>query len=309
MRLLITGAWQQAEEVFPQIIELGHEIVFMEQESGELPCDCAWPEGVVCNGLFLNHPIQDFSALRYVQLTSAGLERISMDYCRSHDVEVHNARGVYSIPMAEHAICGVLQLYREARAFRDSQCSHYWEKRRNLKELYGKTVVVIGCGSVGTECAIRFKAFGCTVVGIDATPRIDSSYDAMVDVTELDSWLSRADVVVVAVPLSEQTSGLIDRGRLAQLRQGTVLVNISRGAVVDESALAEALLHNVGGAVLDVFEDEPLAAYSPLWDMSNVLITPHNSFVGDGNQVRLNSVVLDNLRSYIGSQDMKAGVE
>ena len=167
MNLLITGAWQEAREHFDEIKALGHSIVFMQQEKDVLPCDSGWVEGTICNGLFLHHPIDAFPNLRFIQLTSAGFDRVDMDYVQSHGIEIHSARGVYSIPMAEFALCGVLRLYKQTRFFEENRRAHRWEKHRGLRELFGKTVVIVGCGSVGTECAKRFSAFGCRVIGAD----------------------------------------------------------------------------------------------------------------------------------------------
>lgn len=111
--------------------------------------------------------IEKFKNLRYIQLTSAGYDRVPLDYVKEHQIEIHNARGVYSIPMAEFAISGVLQLYKQARFFDNNQKNHQWIKHRGLLELNEKTVCIVGCGSVGTECAKHFAAFGCQVVGID----------------------------------------------------------------------------------------------------------------------------------------------
>ena len=294
MNLLITGAWQQAAEHFEEIREMGHEIVFMQQEKDDLPCDPTWVEGIICNGLFLSHPIDRFTNLRYIQLTSAGFDRVPMDYVQEHNIEIHNARGVYSIPMAEFVVAGVLSLYKELGEFRDQQKEHRWEKRRGLRELAGRTVVIVGCGSVGRECAKRFRAFGCKVVGLDLVVREDEHFDCILPLPELDGQLKQAAVVVLTVPLTEQTKGLIDKKRLGLIHG--VLVNISRGAVVEQKALEVW----DGEAVLDVFEDEPLDESSPLWRKDKFIVTPHNSFIGASNTQRLSNVIISNLRAIDG---------
>ena len=297
MNLLVTGAWGAAEEYISELEHYGHSVVFMQEERNELPCCYDWVEGVVCNGLFLSHPIKNFKNLRYIQLTSAGYDRVPMDYVIEHNIEIHNAGGVYSIPMAEFAMCGVLQLYKQSRFFYQNQNKSKWEKHRELLELYGKKVVIVGCGSVGTECAKRFSAFGCNVLGVDLYPREDKNYNKMVAIDLFDSVIPDADIVLLTLPLNDQTYHLIDEERLRKLKKNAVLVNISRGAVIDTEALTQCL-PNISGAVLDVFEDEPLPQNNTLWDMENVIITPHNSFVGDGNQVRLYNLILKNINKY-----------
>ena len=294
MNLLITGAWNDGKNYIDEIKAMGHQVVFMQYEKDALPCAYDWVEGVVCNGLFLSHPIENFPNLRYIQLTSAGFDRVDMDYVAAHGIEIHNARGVYSIPMAEFALCGVLQLYKQAAFFRENQRQHLWEKHRGLSELCGKQVLIVGCGSVGNECAKRFAAFDCRVTGVDLFPREDSLYKAILPLERVNEALKLADVIVLTLPLTEQTKHLINDERLGLLKPTAVLVNIARGAIVDTEALLRHINH-LGGAVLDVFEEEPLPESSPLWDKKNIILTPHNSFVGEGNVIRLKEIVLSHL--------------
>lgn len=293
MKLLVTGAWEQAVESLEQL-KKKHEIVFMQWEKDSLPCEYEWVEGIIGNGIFLTHPIEKFKNLRYIQLTSVGYDRVPMDYIKEHHIEIHNARGVYSIPMAEFAIAGVLQLYKQARFFSDNQKKHQWVKHRGLLELNGKNVCIVGCGSVGTECAKRFVAFGCHVLGIDICPRKDQYYQEILQLNMLDNVLPQMDIIVLTLPLTEDTHYLMNDCRFKQLKDNAVIVNIARGGIVDTEALIEHL-PRMGGAVLDVFEEEPLAEESIVWEMENVIITPHNSFVGDGNKERLNNIILKNL--------------
>lgn len=296
MNLLVTGAWADARAYLSELEARGHRIAFLQQEKDALPCDPAWVEGVICNGLFLHHPLADFSALRYVQLTSAGFDRVDLTELERRGVTVRNARGVYSAPMAEFAVAGVLALCKQLRFFDRCQQARRWEKHRGLLELGRRTVTVLGCGSVGTECAKRFAAFGCRVLGVDLYPRQDAAFAAVYPLERLDSLLPETDVLVLTLPLTAQTRGLMNAERFALLRRGALLVNIARGPVVEEAALLEALrADRLGGAVLDVFETEPLAADSPLWAMERVLLTPHNSFVGEGNGERLSRLILENL--------------
>lgn len=290
MKLLITGAWQGAGAHMEQLRKMGHEILFMQQEKDALPCEPGWVEGVVCNGLFLWHPIEKFVNLKYIQLTSAGFDRVPMDYVKAHGIEIRNARGVYSIPMAEFALAGVLQLYKRMDYFAENQKRHRWEKHRGLLELSGKTVCVVGCGDVGTECAKRFQAFGCRVLGVNRTVADNGYFDRILPLAQLNAVLPEADAVILSIALTEETKHLMDAERLALLKKTAVVVNISRGAVIDPDALLAAM-PNIGGAVLDVFEEEPLGEDSPLWELDRVIVTPHNSFVGDNNAQRLWNVI------------------
>ena len=298
MKLLVTGAWKCTQEQLNTLETMGHSVVFMQNEKDPLPCPYEEVDGVICNGLFLHHSIEKFSSLRYIQLTSAGFDRVPMDYVQTHGIAICNARGVYSIPMAEFAISGVLQLYKQSCFFLERQKERAWEKHRGVLELYGKTVCIVGCGSVGTECAKRFKAFGCRVFGVDLFPREDAAYEKMDALSELDEALASADVTVLTLPLTEETRYMMNEQRFGKMKKGSILVNIARGAVVEEKALQKALDEKLFGAILDVFEEEPLSTDNPLWEKENVIITPHNSFVSDGNGDRLYQVIIGNLEGH-----------
>ncbi len=300
MNLLITGAFSCTEQQLDSIKALGHNIVFLQQEKDQLPCDYSWVEGIIGNGIFLYHPIEKFSSLKFIQLTSAGFDRVPMEYVREKGIKIFNARGVYSVPMAEYAVAGVLSLYKKLEFFFGNQKQHKWEKHRGVMELFGKTVLIVGAGNVGSECAKRFSAFGCKVYGADIVPVENENFIKVFSISELDTALKTADVVVLTLPLTKETKGLFNKSKFDLMKKGAVFVNIARGAIADTNDLTRALTKNLGGAVLDVFETEPLEENSLLWDMENVIITPHNSFVGEGNKKRLFDVVVSNIKNLKG---------
>lgn len=297
MNILVTGAWQGYQACKEELHIAGHETMFLQWEKDPLPVEPEWVEGIIGNGIFLSHPIEEFTNLKYIQLTSAGFDRVPMKYVKEHNIIINNARGVYSIPMAEYAIGGVLQLYKHFPSFADSQRKHEWNKIRTVREINQSTVCIVGCGNVGTECAKRFKVFGATVVGVDLYPRKDENYHSMTGLNNFDKVLGDSDIIVMTVPFTEETDKLMNRNRMMLLKDGAVLVNMARGGVMDYEAFVA--LKQEGKdilAVFDVFKQEPLDKSSPLWDMEGVIITPHNSFIGNENQKRLNRVILNNLK-------------
>lgn len=296
MNLLITGAWRHTPEQLKTLEELGHTVTFMQYENDPLPVAYEQIEGVIGNGLFLHHPIEKFVNLKYIQLTSAGLDRVPIDYVKEHHIKLFNAKDVYSIPMAEFALSSVLQIYKQFAFFHDNQQNHLWQKQRNLLELHGKTICILGCGNVGTECAKRFRAFGCHVIGIDKIVRESKVFDQILPPTALKDVVQEAHVLLVTVALTAETNALINAELLSHIKRDCVVVNLSRGAIIDTNALLDAVQNERIFAVLDVFEEEPLPADHPLWNMKNVIITPHNSFVGDGNAARLWAVIYGNLK-------------
>ena len=297
MKLLLTGAYQYDEEQIEYLRSLGNEIVFVQDERIPIPFDVADIEGVICNGLFLYTPIERFESLRYIQLTAAGLDRVPLDYIRDHGIRLYNARGVYSVPMAEFVLGGILQFYKQASFFYENRLAHRWEKHRGLEELAGKKALIVGCGSIGTEIAKRLRAFDCRVTGIDPFVRTNDAFDSLLPSDRLEEALTESDIVVLTLPLTEDNRRFFDKEKLALMKREALLVNVARGALVNERDLIDALRNNtIGGAVLDVFEEEPLSETSPLWELDNVILTPHNSFVGNHNRQRMFEVFVNHLK-------------
>ncbi len=299
MKLLLTGAFNYSDEQLSQIQSLGYEITFIKDERVPLQIDVSEIEAVVCNGLFLYNDISQYKSLKFIQVTSAGLDRVPLDYINEHGIKLFNARGVYSIPMAEWVVLKILEIYKKSKHFYEAQFEHKWDKQRDLLELTGKTASIIGFGDVGTEIARRLKAFGVDIIGVDIKPIHSEFIDEYYEVRNIDSALSKSDIVILTLPLTEETRHLINREKIACMKESAVLVNVARGGVIDENALMQAV--NQGkllGVALDVFEEEPLPADSALWDMEKVIVTPHNSFVSDKVGERTFQVIVNNLKDY-----------
>jgi phosphoglycerate dehydrogenase-like enzyme len=271
----------------------------LQDERYETDMDVSGFEGVICNSLFVNNDISKFKSLEYIQLTSAGTDRVPMEKITAEGITLHTARGVYSIPMAEWAVCKALDFYKGTAFFSDNQKNKKWDKNRNLRELNGKTVCIVGFGSIGTECGKRFSAFGCNVTAVDIFP-VESEYvSEYFEVSKLKEAFKNADIVILTLPLTSITKGIIGKDELNSMKEGSLLINIARGGLIDESALIEALKSEKIYAALDVFEAEPLSEASPLWEMPNALISPHNSFVSEGNDGRLKGLIFSNLETFV----------
>ncbi len=293
MNILVTSAFQLNSEELAALEAAGHKVFLHPDERASVEQPERY-EAVVCNGLFLYNSIERFTNLRLIQLTSAGLDRVPLDYIRAHSIELHNAAGVYSVPMAEFAVCGILQMYKQSRFFAANQAQHKWEKHCGLLELSGKHVCILGCGDVGREIAKRLKAFGCRITGVNRTVREIPYFEEILPLDKLPDAASACDILICCIALTPETRGIVSKEVFDRLPADVIFVNIARGALADEAALT-AWLQSGGHAVLDVFEEEPLPESSPLWDMENVILTPHNSFVGDRNRARLWETIKENL--------------
>lgn len=300
MRILLTGAFQYNEEQLKTIEDLGAKVFFLQQEKDELPLQASEIDAIVCNGIFLYHKLEDFSSLKYIQLTSAGFDRVPLDEIKKRNIIINNARGVYSIPMAEWALARILERYKHLTTFNGNQKQSVWVKDRNLREINGTSVAIVGAGNIGQEVAKRLSAFGTHITGYDVFLGDRQYFEDVHHVDALRSEIQKYDIVVLTAPLTDETKHMISGNILESMKKDAILVNIARGGLVDTSDLINVLRKRTDiYAALDVFEEEPLPNSSPLWQMDNVAVSPHNSFVSNGNNERMFSVIFNNLKQYL----------
>lgn len=221
-------------------------------------------------------------ALRWVQASSTGVDGfLKLPGFGDSDVILTNARGTHAAPLAEHALAMIFAFTRGIKTYVLHQQAHRWSREVRasgaLVELTGSTLGIVGFGSVGQALAKRAAAFGMHIHAVDLLSQDPVDYVERTGAEDdLDALLAASDYVVITVPLTAKTRGMISAARLARMKPSAILVGISRGGVIDEPALIAALHEGrIAAAALDVFEEEPLPTDSPLWDMDNVLITPH----------------------------------
>ena len=252
--------------------------------------------------------------LRWLSSVAAGLDEIITPALLGRGVAITNASGVHGPNIAEHVMAMMLMFTRGMPRLFRAQLARRWE--RDLKsrsdgpgELTGKTLLIVGLGRIGEAIALRARPFGVRIVGLKRDPsnRHDDgvNVDELLGLDALDDALPRADHVCVTVPLTRETHHLMDARRIARLRAGAYLYNISRGAVIDEPALVDALrAGKLAGAGLDVFEEEPLPATSPLWEMETVILTPHVSGVTPLYYQRTAALFAENLDRFLSGQPL-----
>jgi phosphoglycerate dehydrogenase-like enzyme len=239
--------------------------------------------------------VAEAPALKWLQLPSAGSDGW---LTLRPDVVLTKCSGVFGIPIAEWVMAGMLMLTRNLHLYRDQQPQALWKERPGAVEIFGSTVGIVGLGDIGREVAVRAKAFGCRVLGTRRTAGGAVPYvDALLP---LDELLPQVDFLVMSIPGTAETRGLISAERLAKLRRGAYLINVGRGNTIDEDAMIAALQSgHLAGAALDVTTVEPLPASSPLWQMEQVIIAPHasgRSPIANGN--RRTAIFCENLRRY-----------
>ncbi|MEL6451974.1 MAG: D-2-hydroxyacid dehydrogenase [Pseudomonadota bacterium] len=220
-----------------------------------------------------------------------------------------NAAGVAAGMMAEYVLGGFLHFTLDVPGLQADKAARVW-RARTVRPLDGQTLLIVGLGQTGQALAARAQAFGMTVLGTRARPAPMPNVDAVHAAAALDDLLPQADFVAVCTPLTTATRGLIGTGQIAAMKDGAILADVSRGGVVDQTALHAALAAGrLGGAVLDVFEVEPLPADSPLWALDNVILSPHCSSVYDGWADASFDLFLDNLNRWQAGQPLRNVVD
>jgi phosphoglycerate dehydrogenase-like enzyme len=242
-------------------------------------------------------------SLRWFQTAAAGYDGPVFAELAGRGVRISNSHA-NSIPIAEYVIRAVLDHFQGAPKWRDNQHSRLWTTH-DFREVHGSTWLVIGLGGIGSAVAVRARAFGATVVGCRRSATGEEPVDTMVAPSDLPEVAGSADVVVVAAPANQATRHLVDAGFLSAMKAGSVLVNVARGSIVDEDALAAALdLGTPELAVLDVFAAEPLPGDHRLWTHPSVVVTPHNAALGLGRYGRQTDLFVENLDRYLAGKDL-----
>lgn len=300
MKLLVTGSLGATEKDLEALAALGHEIVLHPDE--RVPVEHPEQfEGAVCNSIFHYTTHEGFTHLKYLQITSAGYDRVPMEWVRKRGITLHNADGVYSPAMAEWTVMRILELLKHVpQGFRNQLAARH-KKDWKWQELTGKNVLLAGFGAYGREVAKRLRPFGARLTVVNRSRKEDPNVDEFCTLDKFPELLPQADILILALAHSPQTHHILDDAALMSMKPGSYLVNAARGGLIDESALLRALREGpLAGAALDVYETEPLAPESPLWTLENVLLSPHNSFVGDHDHERMMQVVIRNLKAFQG---------
>ena len=245
--------------------------------------------------------------VRWIQASSAGIGQYVKRYgydTRLPQTAFTTASGIHARPLAEFCVMAMLMHYKGLLSMLKNQQQAHWERYAGT-DLEGRTLGIVGLGRIGTQVARMGCDLGMTVIGTNATPPAPC-VERFYQPEELPEMLPQVDVLVLSVPHTPKTEKMIGARELAHLKPGAYLINIARGAVVDEPALIEALQSgHLSGAALDVFAEEPLPASSPLWGLENVLISPHSASTSDRENQRLVDLFCDNLRRFIDGEALR----
>ena len=281
---------------------------------GRVPAELAGTYEVV-HGMPKPGDLKAFTGMKWFCGSFAGVDAYLDDALYpSPEVMLSNSSGTYGVTIAEHLIMVTLMLLRHAPAYLHHADAHRWGPVMPMHSLIGSTITVLGTGDIGTEFARRAKAMGAKAIrGVRRTKKAaDPAFDGVFTHEELDSLLPDTDILVMALPSTADTVGILSRDRIALLPETAYVINVGRGTAIDQSALVEALnAGKLAGAALDVFEKEPIPAGDPVWDAKNLLITPHISGQMSLGYTRDKNVALfcEDLENYAAGRPLKRYVD
>jgi phosphoglycerate dehydrogenase-like enzyme len=311
------GMWNLPRELVSKLAaEVAHVEVMSPATREE--AEALLPEADVVLGYIVRPAnLSRARRLRWIHATSAGVTGVLFPELVESPVVLTNGRGLHADAMAEHALAMMLAFARKLHVARDAQRarewtqSSAWEEPPGIDSLVGATLGLVGLGAVGSAIAVRAKALGMRVLAVRRRPAADPApADEQWPVSRLEELLPRVDWLVLAAPHTPVTERMIGAWELSLMKQSARLMNLGRGALVDESALIEALrTRRIAGAALDVFEAEPLPRTSPLWEIPDVIVTPHTSGLGPRLWERAMEQFAANLRRFIAGEPLENVVD
>jgi phosphoglycerate dehydrogenase-like enzyme len=286
---------EQIQEVAPEWeIIAGKDISVWQDELPNAEIIVGWKKEME-NSLEIN------SKLKWVQTWSAGVNSLPLARFEDNGVTLTSASGVHAYPISETIIALMLGLTRKIHTYVRNQQTKTWHHGDIKLEMHHKTVGIVGVGAIGKETAKIAKAFGMKVLGVRHSGKSDEYVDSMYTPLQLDQMLPQCDYVIVTLPLTKETYHLFTKEQFSLMKESAFFINIGRGNIVNEEDLISALVQGeIAGAGLDVFETEPLLKNSPLWEMENVILTPHTAGSTEYYDQRvIEDIFIPNLKQYI----------
>ncbi|MBU5426295.1 phosphoglycerate dehydrogenase [Tissierella pigra] len=303
MKALIT--FKYAEEEIKKLEKLGYDIIFRDERDLIFSDNIKDIDLIVCFNPFNKIDISLFPNLKWIQLSSAGINHVPIDKILSQNIILTNNRGGYSIPIAEWIVLKILEMIKNTKEFYNKQNKKTWKIDTSLMELQGKTIGFIGTGSIASEAAKRLEPFDVNIIGINSSGKEAEHFHQTFSIEKIYDVVPKCDFLVIATPYTEKTHHLMDESVFSHIKDGTYLINIARGSIIDEKVLIENLKSGkIKKAALDVFEVEPLPENNPLWEMENVIISPHNSWVSEMNNNKRYEIVYKNMEKYINGEKL-----
>jgi phosphoglycerate dehydrogenase-like enzyme len=310
MEIKALFTYDYGKEKMDSIRKLGYDITIIHEKQVEFSEEIKETEVLVCYNPFNTLDISKLNKLKWIQLSSIGIDQLPSAAFKNPCLKVTNNRGGYSIPMGEWIVLNTLQMLKHSKKLFEQQRNKKWKMDTGILEIYKKTIGFIGTGSIAIEAAKRFQGFGVKILGVNTNGRAVQYFDKCYSTQEVDEMLSICDVVVITIPSTKETYRLIDKSRLLAMKDGVFIINVARGNVIDEDELIKNLkTGKIASAALDVFDEEPLEKDSPLWKMDNIIISPHNSWISEMKNERRFEGIYENMKRYADHERLQNVVD
>lgn len=296
MRVLFTTNY--GEEKFNKLRELGYEVFYYPENRIENNEEVNSVDVLVTYDPFKRLDISQMENLKYIQLTSIGVDQLPKEEIAKRNIKIANNKGGYSIPIGEWIVLYILQIYKNSKKLFKQQQDKTWKMDMSIDEIYGKKIGFIGTGTIALEAAKRLKTFGVEMWGLNTEGTNKKYLDKCFSRDEIDEVLKNCDVIVCTMPATSETIGMMNKDKFDLMKENSVFINVGRGNVVNEQDLIDSI-SKFRGVALDVFENEPLDKENKLWEFENVIITPHNSWASSRNDERTFNTVYNNLKHYL----------
>lgn len=285
---------------FEKIEELGYEVEFIDERTFKLSETAKCADVLVCYNPFDDLDIAELSSLKLLQLSSVGIDQAPLEYLEKNNIVLSHNKGGYSIPMGEWIVLKILEHIKHTKTLVENQKNHKWHMDFSIQELFGKTIGFIGTGTIAQEAAKRLSGFEADLIGLNTKGHETRYITNCYPLSQKEVFLKKCDFVILTLPATEKTKNFLSLEDFKSMKDTSFLINVSRGQNMNESDLISAIKSDmIAGAALDVFVQEPLPSESPLWDLKNVFISSHNSWISENILDRRFSLIYENLKRFI----------
>ncbi|GAA0745472.1 phosphoglycerate dehydrogenase [Clostridium oceanicum] len=297
--------YDYGKDKMKSIEKLGYNVTIVDEKNMKYTENMKDTEILVCYDPFKTLDIAPMEKLKWIQLSSIGIDQLPLNEVRKSNIKITNNKGGYSIPIGEWIVLKALELLKNSKSLYEKQNNKKWKMDTSILELYDKTIGFMGTGSIAKEAAKRLKSFGVNILGSNTNGREVEYFDRCYSKDNIKEMLSLSDIVVVTIPYTKDNYHFINKNIFDSMKEGCFFINIARGNIVDEKELINNLkAGKIKAAALDVFEEEPLKEDNKLWDLDNVIITPHNSWISEKRNDRRFQCIYNNMKNYVEEKEL-----
>lgn len=287
------------------IRSLGIDVIIRNEKELVYDDELSDVDILICYDPFKTLDIKKMKKLKLIILSSIGVDQAPLEFIKKQGILLCNNKGGYSIPIGEWIVLKILEMVKQSKKIYKNQDNRQWIMEKDIFEVFGKTITFVGTGSLAKEAAKRLQGFECNILGVNTTGHKEKFFNKCYDIDSINCVLKDSDVVVITMPYTGNTHNMVNKSFIENMKDKSYFINVSRGNIVDEKELVKALKSGkVAMAALDVFKEEPLNHNSELWDVDNLIITCHNSWMSDMKNERRYKSICDNLKRFLKNEPL-----